>query len=198
MPRKRAAAILPPQYQLQRLQEWLRVRREIDRLKPPSRYGKQAMRRQLNSIEGHARKLVELLSGELGQMVFDELYIRGSDMRHHQLLQQLAEEAARLGAAASERHAEAPQAEAARLFLFLLRVNNAHRPPMTGSNDLRAASEEVACFHRLLGAAGYVITIEGARKLLERQLAEFDPHDDIPDVVQAWAQESQHSVSLRP
>lgn len=182
MPRQRAAAILPPQQQLLQLQEWLRARLAMERVQG----GKKQLQRRLQSIEGHAHKLVELLEGEVGHLLLDELYRAGSDMRTRHLVE-LTQQAARLKAA-SEGRDKSPQAEAARLFLHLLHLNGSRLPSKTGSSAFDQASPEVRCFHSLLLAAGIdgeALQLEAARQLIARELLKFDPHL-VPDLVAAW------------
>lgn len=188
MPGKRAAAILPPQHQLQRLQEWLRVRLAAERVWPPRPDHKERLKRGLGKVEDRARKLAELLEDELGQAVLHELYVRGSDMRLS-LLRELADQAAALQAIAREDRKEPLPVQAARLFLYLLKVNGSSLPAMTGGSwpdGSDYASDEVACFHRLLVAAGHPCQIEAARQNLSRRMADFDPHA-VPAVVLEWA-----------
>lgn len=179
MPRQRAAAVLPPPQQLQRLQEWLRARLAIERLQG----GKKQVQRCLQSIEGHARKLAELLDDEAGQLLLDELYRAGSDMRARHMVE-LALQAARLEAASRGRD-KSPQAEAARLFLHLLHLNGSRVPSKTGSSAFDQASPEVRCFHSLLLSAGLELQLEAARQQLAREQLKLDLHL-VPDLVATW------------
>jgi len=189
---RRAPPTLPPQKQLQRLEEWLRARLVAAPVAPDR---KKQLRRRLLSIESTTQKLVKLLADDIGLQVMDELYLSGSDMRAHVLLE-LAERASSTRAELDDSRERTPQAQAALMFLHLLYRNGSRWPSMSGDEGVHS-SPEVACFNSLLAAAGHVVEAGGARLLLTRQresfaeLHRFNP----PAPVERWLDEGPETFA---
>lgn len=190
MATRRAVPVLPPQQQLQRLQEWLRERLSAE---PGAPDRKKQRKRRLDSIEAAARKLAELLADEMGERLMAELYRKGSDMRARLLLE-LADEASAMRAALASERERAPQAEAAQLYLHLLHLNGSRWPSMSG-NDVHT-SREVECFRAVLEAAGHALEPDSARQLLTRQREAFQRFD-VPPMVVEWISAGQNAARLR-
>jgi hypothetical protein len=187
MPHQRAAAILPPQHQLQRLQEWLRVRLAADKAMPPARDRKARFRERLGSVEKTARKLAGLLEDGPGLLALEKLFRQGSDLRQQQLLE-LADACASIDQALKGREDE-PPAAAALLFLHLLYRNGSRWPALSGveSEELLPRSPEVVAFHGVLCAAGHAVSLDRARVLLTDHRAVFvASRHDVPSIVLEW------------
>jgi hypothetical protein len=199
MPRQRAAAILPPQHQLQRLQEWLRARLEADKAMPPARDRKARFRERLGSVEKTARKLASLLEDGPGLLALEELLRQGSDLRQRQLLE-LADACASIGRALKGREDE-PPAAAALLFLHLLYRHGSRWPALSGveSEELLPRSPEVVAFHGVLRAAGHAVSLDRARDLLTDHRAEFvAARNDVPAIVLGWLECGEQSPRNPP